>query len=606
MRLLNTSTLEVQEFLESRVPEYVILSHTWRDEEVTLQDLLSGKAPTKKGYAKLTGCCKKAKDDGFAYCWIDTCCIDKTSSAELSEAINSMYQWYKNAEICYVYLEDICQNPVAEEADNLVAFAFSKWFTRGWTLQELIAPPIVEFYDVFWSEIGTRSSLQQDLTKITGINRDVLTGEDPLKYAVAVRLSWAARRQTSRLEDQAYCLLGILGVNMPLLYGEGKRAFRRLQEELLRVDEDYTLFAWDAFSTSGEPGVFAIESLLATSPSDFETFLPEHDLVSVELGGVHKAILRDNLSKTCFSVLPPPEDHSPPRLTSRGCHLSLPLFRYEESSWYGCLACWERPKSDSLLLCVMLRQVNGSETRFERDWDTAGEQSTLIFLPASAVKDFHYASIYVTTSMEDHWQTFASDVQDEGHSMVQLVIDPALRSEILHKPSDRTEARSCAVEETHTTYGLPLLPLPSDASDWYHGKQNDNFQFRFVHTGGLDLIVVVYVHVNHNPYFTVEIGPSIKSPDVRTGSLLTHTPPPFPISQSTPDRSLDRKTLQIQHLTDDNDPAWPIHVSIRRAGRARGPSEQQLLDPYDLFPMHDTPNAKKYVLELAKHRLPLS
>ncbi|CAN9142654.1 unnamed protein product [Alternaria alternata] len=248
MRLLNTSTLQVEEFLQSQVPDYVILSHTWGSEEVTLQDILSNVAPSKKGFAKLIGCCKRAKDDGFKYCWIDTCCIDKTSSAELSEAINSMYQWYKGACICYAYLEDVQGNP---QLDDYKAFSKSRWFTRGWTLQELIAPGIVEFYNVSWVDIGTRSSLQKRLTGITGINEKILTGGNPLNCPVAVRMSWAARRETSRVEDQAYCLLGIFGVNMALLYGEGHRAFLRLQEEILRIDEDYTLFAWDVNSSTG-------------------------------------------------------------------------------------------------------------------------------------------------------------------------------------------------------------------------------------------------------------------------------------------------------------------------------------------------------------------
>ncbi|OAG18683.1 HET-domain-containing protein, partial [Alternaria alternata] len=258
MRLLNTSTLQVEEFLQSQVPDYVILSHTWGSEEVTLQDILSNVAPSKKGFAKLIGCCKRAKDDGFKYCWIDTCCIDKTSSAELSEAINSMYQWYKGACICYAYLEDVQGNP---QLDDYKAFSKSRWFTRGWTLQELIAPGIVEFYNVSWVDIGTRSSLQKRLTGITGINEKILTGGNPLNCPVAVRMSWAARRETSRVEDQAYCLLGIFGVNMALLYGEGHRAFLRLQEEILRIDEDYTLFAWDVNSSTG--------SLLASSPWQF-------------------------------------------------------------------------------------------------------------------------------------------------------------------------------------------------------------------------------------------------------------------------------------------------------------------------------------------------
>jgi len=604
MRLLNTSTLEVQEFLESQVPEYVILSHTWRKEEVTLQDLLSGEAPTKKGYTKLTGCCKKAKDDGFTYCWIDTCCIDNTSSAELSEDINSMYQWYKNAEICYAYLEDVIdwKDVTAYFISNghslngLKSFTNSKWFTRGWTLQELIAPPIVEFYDAFWSEMGTRSSLQETLTLVTGINRDVLTGGNPLDYAVAVRLSWAARRETSRLEDKAYCLFGILGVNMPLLYGEGKRAFRRLQEEILRVDEDYTLFAWDASLSRGRfPGGYAMtESLLANSPSDFKTFMPIVDPVSRELSGESELPhRRENLSKTCFSVLPPPEDHSPPQMTSRGCRLSLPLFRHEERSWYGCLACLDRPSFDTLLLCIMLRQDEGNESRFERDWDTSGEQVTLICLPLNTLKDFRYASIYVTTSMNDHWQTFASSVQAESDSLVQLVIDPALRSEISHEFLNRTAVRGCVADEDSMD-STDVSPPPPDASDWYYGKQIDNFQFRFGHAGGQDLVVVVHVHVNHNPYLTAEFGPSMKSPDVRQGPLVP--PPSLPISQPTLDRSLDRKVLQIEHSTDGNDPAWAIHVSLRRAGSSREgcPAMRRILFLSD---------AKTYVLELTKRRL---
>ena len=219
--------------------------------------------PSKKGFAKLTGCYEKAKNDGFRYCWIYTCCIDKTSSAELSEAINSMYQWYKDAHICYAYLEDLHGDP---KLDNYEAFSKSRWFTRGWTLQELIAPQVVEFYDAFWVNIGTRSSLQERLTHITGINERILAGGDPLESSVAVRMSWAARRETSRLEDEAYCLLGIFGVNMPLLYGEGKRAFLRLQEEILHVDEDYTLFAWTQESQN--------KSLLASSLRDFQTFTP--------------------------------------------------------------------------------------------------------------------------------------------------------------------------------------------------------------------------------------------------------------------------------------------------------------------------------------------
>jgi hypothetical protein len=152
MRLLDTKTLEVKLFLQRQLPEYAILSHTWEDEEVTLQDMQSGVASQMKGFSKIQRCCQKAAEDGYAYCWLDVCCIDKKSSAELSEAINSMYKWYKNSNVCYAYLADLT-TPTVEEFRN------AKWFTRGWTLQELIAPRNLEFYAADWTEYGTKLSL---------------------------------------------------------------------------------------------------------------------------------------------------------------------------------------------------------------------------------------------------------------------------------------------------------------------------------------------------------------------------------------------------------------------------------------------------------------
>ncbi|ORX99611.1 heterokaryon incompatibility protein-domain-containing protein [Clohesyomyces aquaticus] len=241
MRLLNTKTLQIVEFLGRNIPEYVILSHTWGDEEVIFQDVQQSKVSEKKGYAKIQGFCKKAAEDGFQYGWVDTCCIDKTSSAELSEAINSMYNWYKGSRICYAYLADF-EMTVGGVGDHYRGFIASRWWSRGWTLQELLAPETVEFYDSNWNEVGTKLSLQDQIAEITGIDRRILGGADPFGVNVAVRMSWAAQRETTRIEDQAYCLMGLFRVNMPLLYGEGKRAFLRLQEEIMRIREDYTLF----------------------------------------------------------------------------------------------------------------------------------------------------------------------------------------------------------------------------------------------------------------------------------------------------------------------------------------------------------------------------
>lgn len=254
MRLVHTTTLKLEEFGDEQRPKYSILSHRWGKYEVTLQDLENGNASAKAGYDKVLRCCKKAKQDGYEYTWIDTCCIDKTSSAELSEAINSMYQWYFYADRCYAYLADVpkLKSTVQE----------SEWFERGFTLQELLAPAEVFFLDDEWNDIGTKNSLQEAVTERTGIPADILSGAAGIDTAsIAQRMSWAAKRRTTRLEDRAYCLMGIFGVNMPLIYGEGERAFTRLQEEIIKVSEDQSIFAWKSSDVR--------TGLLATSPAAF-------------------------------------------------------------------------------------------------------------------------------------------------------------------------------------------------------------------------------------------------------------------------------------------------------------------------------------------------
>jgi hypothetical protein len=248
MRLLHTKTLELSEFLENATPAYAILSHTWEKEEVSFQDMQGPNAKKKAGYAKIQKCCEQAAREGYEYVWIDTCCIDKSSSAELSEAINSMYVWYKNAETCYAYLADldISNTPLRHllEAPEFF-FKKSRWFTRGWTLQELIAPARLEFFDKYWSSFGTKAERHSDLSEITGIDELTLNGRRELRdVSIAKKMSWASKRVTTRVEDIAYCLIGIFGINLPLLYGEGERAFIRLQEEIMRSSDDQSLFAW--------------------------------------------------------------------------------------------------------------------------------------------------------------------------------------------------------------------------------------------------------------------------------------------------------------------------------------------------------------------------
>lgn len=261
MRLINTTTLKLEEFIDQDVPPYAILSHMWGKEEVSFQEMQGcDKISRKKaGYDKIKHCCEIAMSDGFKHVWVDTCCIDKTSSSELSEAINSMYRWYLTADVCYVYLSDVqsTKNPKASNS----AFSRSRWFTRGWTLQELIAPASLLFFGSDWKEIGSKSSLRKSIIDTTGIHLGILLGDSVEKASVAQRMSWAAKRETTRAEDLAYCLMGLFHVHMPMIYGEGgEHAFLRLQEEILKLSDDQSIFAWTSSHGSG---------LLASSPAAF-------------------------------------------------------------------------------------------------------------------------------------------------------------------------------------------------------------------------------------------------------------------------------------------------------------------------------------------------
>ncbi|KAK6072734.1 HET domain-containing protein [Seiridium cupressi] len=233
--------------------------------------LILERAQRRKGFGKIRLACELALKARYDYVWVDTCCIYKSSSTELTEAINSMFEWYSKAAICYAYLSDYSLS------DPTSGLHESQWFTRGWTLQELIAPPEVEFYDQAGQLFGTRDSLRPGISAITGIEEEVLTSnpsrdlESLLRsIPVARRMSWASRRRTTRKEDIAYCLLGIFSVNMPMLYGEGMRAFTRLQEEIMKDSNDLTLFIWQGCASSPDDlNVTEYRGILAHDPSEF-------------------------------------------------------------------------------------------------------------------------------------------------------------------------------------------------------------------------------------------------------------------------------------------------------------------------------------------------
>ncbi|OJT10259.1 Vegetative incompatibility protein HET-E-1 [Trametes pubescens] len=307
MWLLSTDSFKLVYF--DRVDQieggYAILSHVWDDSEQPFQDIqrlhsadvsygsmgkgehsdcannrLDGASQDLKNTTppisnKILGCVKTAKAHGFGWVWIDASCIDKTSSAELSEAINSMFSWYENASVCYAYLNDVSKSCVLRSPKS--AFRTSRWFTRGWTLQELIAPRCLVFMSSEWTYIGTKASLAPLLSEITGIDVEVLTFRRELRQvSVARRMSWASGRKTTRVEDEAYSLMGLFGITMPTIYGEDKKAFRRLQEEIMKQSPDQSLFAWGrALPPGARRGRLArdianpIGTLLAPSPCCF-------------------------------------------------------------------------------------------------------------------------------------------------------------------------------------------------------------------------------------------------------------------------------------------------------------------------------------------------
>ena len=240
MRLLeynNDSEFSLTQFFDD-IPPYAILSHTWGLEEVTFKDIIEGNGTSKAGFDKIRFCGEQAKRDGLQYFWVDTCCIDKSNNIELQGSINSMFRWYRDSAKCYVFLADVPRanidtNDQSHQLSWESAFRRSRWFERGWTLQELIAPKLVEFFSNDCKLLGDKKSLERYICEITRIPSKALRGSPLATFSVAERMSWAEIRQTTYEEDIVYSLLGIFDVYMALIYGEGKdRALKRLREEI--------------------------------------------------------------------------------------------------------------------------------------------------------------------------------------------------------------------------------------------------------------------------------------------------------------------------------------------------------------------------------------
>ena len=246
MRLLNTETYLLSDHPVGQIPQFAILSHRWGDDEVSYSDYMKRRVTKGNGFQKIVDFCDFARSqpEAHQWVWVDSCCIDKRSSSELTEAINSMYTWYKEARVCYAYIRDFKVDG-KRKRDKLQGFRQSDWFTRGWTLQELLAPSKVTFCDTDWKIFGTKISLASQIRQASGIPESFLKGQrQPREASVAMRMSWISRRTTTRPEDIAYCILGLFNVNMPLLYGEGNKAFMRLQQEIIKYSDDESIFAW--------------------------------------------------------------------------------------------------------------------------------------------------------------------------------------------------------------------------------------------------------------------------------------------------------------------------------------------------------------------------
>ena len=354
--------VKVLEFGNDEATEYAILSHRWIAQEVDYDEMVELAKMDRKerdeirqrdGYRKILQSCKQAQKDGYERLWVDTCCIDKRSSAELSEAINSMYRWYENAKVCYAYLHDVHGSSLPTERKYLRypgSDGWPEWFSRGWTLQELIAPSNVQFFNQDWQTIGDKRTLSPTLRNVTGIPEHILThGLRENRPCVAQIMSWASHRRTTRVEDRAYSLMGLLDVNMPMLYGEGKKAFHRLQLEIIRASNDQSIFAWGSNERKVRTG-----SNLADDPSCFwrcdRMELMDHDefveFVKVYAPGEELDSVEDRLGT--FPI------------TNRGIQIWLLLRPYDRSCtlFRAWLPCRSRPRDPPLTIDLALWESN--------------------------------------------------------------------------------------------------------------------------------------------------------------------------------------------------------------------------------------------------------
>jgi hypothetical protein len=389
MRLLHKKTLQFEEFIGDDAPSYGILSHTWGKDEITFVDMVRynegdeeqrARVEKKLGWKKIRFMQNITRDvKEINHFWVDTCAIDKSSSAELSEAINSMFRWYRRAHACYAYLTDILSPDLT--GHGAFEFKHAKWFTRGWTLQELIAPNTVLFFNIQGKEIGTRKSLCTLLSEITGIDEDILMGLGRLSdVSIARRMSWAAARETTRVEDRAYSLLGIFDVNLALIYGEGEKAFFRLQEEIMKETYDQSIFAWTLgpLEIDQDDHHRAI-SVLARNPSYF---------------GRSRDVVRRSGEL---------DSHA---MTNKGVKIRLPIIRTPDGTIAAILCCTSLAQSaeaegiQPYSLAIVLQSTAKGDGSFGRK---LGKVNIMLSIPDALREHAEYHKLYLSKLDDPLW-----------------------------------------------------------------------------------------------------------------------------------------------------------------------------------------------------------
>ena len=362
IRLLDTYTGQFEEKDPKRT-KYAIFSHTWdhKQGEQKYAELrkIQQRYPTlprpmeqwreaqqvpgsiwddPKLSHKIRKACELARNEGYHHIWIDFCCIDKTNSTELARAIRSMYAWYAGAGICYVHLADVFFTKSLEDSRKATPpdFRKARWFTRAWTLQELIAPRQVHFVSKGWKLLGTKDSLLQRVVDITSIHRDALLHRKPLnEFSVAQRLSWAVGRKATQPQDRTYSLVGIFNIDIPAGHDNPELAFQQLQVAIMKSIPDQSLFAWKRIyfepwieDNSNQVRYYRYRKLVYKASSLIKPSLlsPSPDRFSKLASGI-RPIPREDVLRQLGNLLPsevfPTLTFSKP--TERGLSAKVPL-----------------------------------------------------------------------------------------------------------------------------------------------------------------------------------------------------------------------------------------------------------------------------------------